>query len=165
MKKHSLVPALISLMFPIVAARFPFAQALAAPSGSAPQLAIIDTDIGDDIDDAFALALALRSPELKILGVTTAFGDTELRARLVDRYLAAVGRKDIPVAAGVATKATNVFTQAAYARQEPERKHPDASLFCSTRFGNIPARSRSSPLVRRATWLRQSNAMRRPFAR
>ena len=69
-----------------------------------PQLVIIDTDIGDDIDDAFALALALRSPELKILGVTTAFGNTELRARLVDRYLAAVGRSDIPVEAGVHTE-------------------------------------------------------------
>jgi len=89
-----------------------------ATAGSArPQLVIIDTDIGDDIDDAFALALALKSPELKILGVTTAFGDTELRARLVDRYLAAVGRTDIPVAAGVKTPANNVFTQAAYAKR------------------------------------------------
>jgi inosine-uridine nucleoside N-ribohydrolase len=86
-------------------------------SGDHPQLAILDTDIGDDIDDAFALALALKSPELKLLGVTTAFGDTELRTRLVDRYLAAVGRSDITVAAGIATKANNVFTQAAYAKQ------------------------------------------------
>ena len=54
--------------------------------GSAPQMVIIDTDIGDDIDDAFALALALKSPELKILGVTTTFGNTEMRARLLDRY-------------------------------------------------------------------------------
>jgi purine nucleosidase len=129
MKKHSLVPAFIALMLPIAGAHLAFAQAPAALSSSAPQLAIIDTDIGDDIDDAFALALALRSPELKILGVTTAFGDTELRARLVDRYLAAVGRKDIPVAAGVATEVTNVFTQAEYARQEPERKHPDGVAF------------------------------------
>lgn len=59
-----------------------------------PQLAVIDTDIGDDIDDAFALALALRSPELKLLGVTTAYGDTELRARLVDRYLE-IGRAHV----------------------------------------------------------------------
>src|ERR1700751_6090683 len=66
-----------------------------------PQLVILDTDIGDDIDDGFALARALQSPELRILGVTTTYGDTELRARLVDRYLAAVGRSDIPVAAGV----------------------------------------------------------------
>lgn len=91
-----------------------------------PQLAILDTDIGDDIDDAFALALALRSPELRLLEISTAFGDTELRARLVDRYLAAVGRADILVAAGVPTPHSNVFTQAAYARQAPGRKHPDA---------------------------------------
>lgn len=103
----------------------------AAPFNAAepPQLAILDTDIGDDIDDAFALALVLRSPELRLLGITTAYGDTELRARLVDRYLAAVGRKEIPVAAGVATPHDNVFSQAAYARQEPERKHADGVGF------------------------------------
>jgi inosine-uridine nucleoside N-ribohydrolase len=94
-----------------------------------PQLVILDTDIGDDIDDAFALALVLHSPELRLLGVTTAYGDTELRARLVERYLAAVGRKDIPVAAGVATPHDNVFSQAAYARQEPERKQADGVAF------------------------------------
>jgi inosine-uridine nucleoside N-ribohydrolase len=105
-------------------------QAAAAPkTAEQPQLVILDTDIGDDIDDAFALALALRSPELKLLGVTTAYGDTELRARLVDRYLAAVGRKDIPVSAGVQTPHDNVFTQAAYARQEPERKPADGVAF------------------------------------
>ena len=53
---------------------------------------IIDTDIGDDIDDAFAVALALRSPELQILGITTTFGDTEMRAKLLDRLLGEVGR-------------------------------------------------------------------------
>ena len=93
------------------------------------QLVILDTDIGDDIDDAFALAFLLRSPEVHLLGITTAFGDTELRARLVDRYLAAVGRKDLPVEAGVATPATNHFTQAAYARQQPDRRHGDGVGF------------------------------------
>ena len=100
-----------------------------AKTDAAPQLAIIDTDIGDDIDDAFALALALRSPELHILGVTTAYGDTELRAQLLDRYLDAIGRADIPVAAGVATPHNNVFTQTAYAHQAPTREHPDAVAF------------------------------------
>jgi purine nucleosidase len=94
-----------------------------------PQLVILDTDIGDDIDDAFALALVLKSPELKLLGVTTEFGDTELRARLVDRYLDAVGRGDIPVAAGVATKTDNVMTQKAYAEGAPNKKHADGVAF------------------------------------
>ena len=108
----------------------PLAWQVAASSQMVvPQLVILDTDIGDDIDDAFALALALRSPELRILGITTTFGDTELRARLVDRYLHAKGRDDIPVAAGIPTPHNNVFTQAAYARQWPEVKHWDGVAF------------------------------------
>jgi purine nucleosidase len=96
---------------------------------SGAQLVIIDTDIGDDIDDAFAIALALKSPELKILGVTTTFGNTELRARLVDRYLKAVGRSDIPVFAGPMTKTNNLMTQAAYAKRDPEKKFGDGAGF------------------------------------
>lgn len=125
MKLLRIFPVLISVLF---AFAVPVPSALAqAGSGEAksPQLVVIDTDIGDDIDDAFAVALALESPELKILGITTEYGDTELRARLLDRYLTAVGRKDIPVAAGVSTPHNNVFTQAAYAEREPARKHAD----------------------------------------
>ena len=118
------IGAAIALAVSATHAQLPAAKALAAS-----QLVILDTDIGDDIDDTFALALALRSPELHILGVTTTFGDTELRARLVDRYLAAVGRSDIPVAAGPGTPAKNVFTQAAYAHRAPDKKHPDAVEF------------------------------------
>src|ERR1700733_3898859 len=81
----------------------------------AAQKVIIDSDIGDDIDDAFALALALHSPELKILGVTTTFGDTELRAKLTDRFLGEAGRPDIPVAAGTATEVKNPMSQRRYA--------------------------------------------------
>lgn len=61
---------------------------------------LIDTDIGDDIDDALALALALRSPELDVVGVTTVFQCAPLRARLVARLLAAYGRPGVPVIAG-----------------------------------------------------------------
>ena len=105
----------------------PAQAAQSAPSR--PQLVVIDTDIGDDIDDAFALGLALQSPELKVLGVTTAFGNTELRARLAERYVEAAGRGDIPVAAGVHTVTANPMTQAAYARRGPERKYADGVEF------------------------------------
>jgi len=93
------------------------------------QLVVLDTDIGDDIDDAFALGLLIQSPEVKLLGVTTAFGQTPLRARLVERYLKAVGRGDVPVAAGVRGPDTDHFSQAAYARREPERQYPDGVGF------------------------------------
>ena len=62
---------------------------------------LIDTDIGDDIDDALALALALQSPELEVRGVTTVFGDTQRRGQLACYLLKVFGREDIPVAAGV----------------------------------------------------------------
>lgn len=122
------LPLLAAIALLPLAALFAGGQTAAQPAPK-PQLVIIDTDIGDDIDDAFAVALALRSPELHILGITTAFGDTELRARLLDRYLAAVGRTDIPVAAGVATPHSNVFSQAAYAQREPDHKHADGVAF------------------------------------
>jgi purine nucleosidase len=86
----------------------------AEPPGNAAEKVIIDTDIGDDIDDAFAIALAVRSPELEILGVTTTFGDTEARARIVDRLLGEAGRTDIPVMAGAPTKTDNVMNQRRY---------------------------------------------------
>ena len=82
---------------------------------SVPQKIIIDTDIGDDVDDAFAVALALSSPELQILGISTTFGDTETRAKLLDRFLGEVGRQDIPVAMGIPTHTSNLLTQRRYA--------------------------------------------------
>ncbi len=82
--------------------------------GKAAEKVIIDTDIGDDIDDAFAVALAVRSPELEVLGVTTTFGDTEARARILDRLLGEAGRADIPVLAGAPTKTNNVLNQRRY---------------------------------------------------
>ena len=62
---------------------------------------ILDTDVGDDIDDAFALALAMRSPEIEIVGITTAWGDTTLRARLVQRFLKENSAAEIPIAVGI----------------------------------------------------------------
>lgn len=98
---------------------------------SSSQKIIIDTDIGDDVDDAFAVALALRSPELQILGITTTFGDTQTRAKLADRLLGETGHSDIPVAEGTPTKANNMFTQRAYAEagRFARASHPKAVDF------------------------------------
>ncbi len=64
------------------------------------QLTLIDTDIGDDVDDAFGLALATRLPELQICGVTTVSGPVERRAELTRVLLDAAGCQSVPVAAG-----------------------------------------------------------------
>jgi inosine-uridine nucleoside N-ribohydrolase len=119
----------------------PFAAfAQTAASSASPEKIIIDTDIGDDIDDAFALALALRSPELEILGVTTGFGDTETRARLTDRFLGEAGRSDIPVAVGASTPTKNPLNQRRYAEGGHFAKsfHPAAVDFLLDQIRRYP---------------------------
>ncbi len=61
---------------------------------------MLDTDIGSDIDDAFALALVLDSPELDLRAVTTVSGDSQARARIAAKMLWEAGRKNVTVAAG-----------------------------------------------------------------
>jgi inosine-uridine nucleoside N-ribohydrolase len=76
--------------------------ATAAEALARPVPVILDTDIGDDIDDTWALVLALKSPELDVKLVVTDFGNTEQRARIVARVLELAGRTDIPI--GIGTK-------------------------------------------------------------
>src|SRR5712671_4461998 len=94
---------------------------------------IIDTDIGDDIDDAFAVGLALRSPEFQILGISSAWGDTHLRARLLSRLLKETGGTDIPVAMGITKHPAgklDTLSQAAYAEGGPaDQNYPNAVDF------------------------------------
>ncbi len=91
MKKAFIVFILLGLAGPVLAAG-------PRPPEKIPIL--LDTDIGSDIDDAFALALILNSPEFDLLGVTTVSGDAEARARLTAKLLEDAGRQDVPVVAG-----------------------------------------------------------------
>ena len=61
---------------------------------------VLDTDIGSDVDDVLALATLFGSPELRLDGVTTVYGDTLLRARMVSRVAAVAGRSTGPVVPG-----------------------------------------------------------------
>ena len=84
---------------------------LAAWSAAAQQPAaevILDTDIGTDIDDAWALGYALKSPSFHLLGVTVTDADTPARARIACKLLHRLGRTDVPVAVGRRTPAVPV---------------------------------------------------------
>lgn len=85
---------------------------------------IVDTDIGDDIDDALALALVLKSPELEVRGITTVHGDAATRATLVCRMLHLIGRAEIPVAIGKSSPNPNRAGQMQYAMRPSFRKRP-----------------------------------------
>jgi purine nucleosidase len=102
---------------------------------------LIDADIGDDIDDAFALGLALSSPEFEILGVSASFGDTATRAKMFDRMLGELGRSDIPVAMGTPTAVNlTAFTQRRYAEggNIAPRSHANAVDFVLAQARKYP---------------------------
>lgn len=62
---------------------------------------ILDTDLGDDIDDAWALVLALRSPEIDLKMVVTDNRNATYRARIAAKLLTLAGRTDVPIGLGV----------------------------------------------------------------
>lgn len=64
------------------------------------QKVIIDTDLGGDIDDAFAVALLLASPEFEILGIVMDHGLTKKRAQIACRMLYETGMENIPIVVG-----------------------------------------------------------------
>lgn len=64
---------------------------------------ILDTDNGDDIDDLFALYLALSRKDIEIVGITTTYVNTNLRARQINKVLKLAGLTNIPVYAGLGT--------------------------------------------------------------
>jgi inosine-uridine nucleoside N-ribohydrolase len=99
----------------------------ASPSPAADKIPVlIDTDIGSDVDDAVALALAVASPEVELVGVTSVGAAADDRAWLVCRFLTQVGVKNVPVAIGDTTpEKTDIDWQIQY------RRHP-AAIFNRT---------------------------------
>ncbi|RBG44980.1 nucleoside hydrolase, partial [Xanthomonas oryzae pv. oryzae] len=91
-------------------AQQPVAAVQSTPALVQTEKVMVSTDIGDDIDDAFALGLLLRSPQLQVLGIASAWGDTTLRAQLLQRLLQQVGRSEIPLAVGARTTSSIAFS-------------------------------------------------------
>ena len=79
-----------------------------------PTPIVLDCDPGHD--DAIALLLALASPELEVLGVTTTYGNQTLEKTTANalRVLELAGRTDVPVARGAAAPLSRSSTVAAH---------------------------------------------------
>lgn len=76
---------------------------------------ILDTDIGGDIDDTWALVMMLKSPELDVKLVVSDTGDTSYRAKIIAKMLEIAGRTDIPVGVGIPFKMQqNKYSQSAW---------------------------------------------------
>ena len=80
------------------------AMSLAVPlfGGVKPVPIILETDIGDDVDDMYALVLAARSPQVDLRAVTTLYGNVALRSALARKVLLLMRKDQAPVASGEA---------------------------------------------------------------
>lgn len=62
---------------------------------------ILDTDIGDDIDDTWAIGILLGSKDIDLRLIVTATNDTPDKTRLLAKVLEHMGRTDIPIGTGI----------------------------------------------------------------
>jgi len=100
----------------------------AKPAKPAPIPVILDTDIGDDIDDTWALALLLKSPELDLKLVVGDYGEAQYRARLLARLLERAGRSNVPVGVGLDIAPRGEGRQAAWIKDYDLKSYPGKVL-------------------------------------
>ncbi len=141
---------------------FVLLMALALSAAQASPV-IFDTDIGTDIDDAYALVALMNRPELEVLGITTVSSDAVARARLAAKLLAVAGGKwsRVPVYAGISTptqymkqvewaaefEAANLHASGAvdFMRREIEKRPGQVTLIAVGELTNVAALLQSSP--------------------
>ena len=94
--------SLVVLALTLVGRGVPAAEPPGEKTAAATKIPVIlDTDIGGDIDDTWALAFLLKSPEFDVKLVVSDSGDTVYRARIIARMLEVAHRTDIPVGVGI----------------------------------------------------------------
>ncbi len=85
---------------------------------------ILATDIGDDIDDTWALGFLLKCPELDLKMVLTEYGKARYRAKLLAKFLQTTGHTQVPVAVGPDNEPTGEGGQAAWVKDYDLSSYP-----------------------------------------
>jgi inosine-uridine nucleoside N-ribohydrolase len=111
-QKHCLAWLLLGLL----------ASQLAAAPAKIP--VILDTDIGDDIDDTWALALALKSPEIDLKLVVGDYGKPDYRAKLLAKFLETANRTDVAVGLGIELNVGQQLRQEAWIKDYSLDRYP-----------------------------------------
>jgi len=89
---------------------------------------IYDSDIGDDIDDTWALVTLLKCPELDVKLVVGDQGRVEYRAKLFAKLLETAGRTDIPIGMGLAVNAKGMGGQRGWVADYDLKSYPGKIL-------------------------------------
>jgi len=145
------------------------AQSTPDQTSPGPIPVILATDIGDDIDDTWALGLLLKSPELDLKLVMTEYGKGQYRAKLLAKFLQATGHAGVPIGIGPDVEPRGQGGQAAWVkdydlRSYPGKVHPDGiqalvdtvmqssrpiTLICIGPMPNVAAALAREPLIAR----------------
>jgi inosine-uridine nucleoside N-ribohydrolase len=121
MRSETLVCVLILLSSVMTLSARAAEPSAASPKSKTP--VILDTDIGGDIDDTWALALLLKSPELDLKLVVADTGDTPYRAKIIAKLLETAGRTDVGVGVGI-RQSTQAGPQAPWVAGYDLAKYP-----------------------------------------
>jgi hypothetical protein len=116
------------------------AEPIAADTKPAVQPVILDTDIGSDMDDTWALVMMLRSPELDVKLITSASEDTQYRTKIIAKLLETAKRTDIPIGTGISTLRSDQPDSSYWSRRQKE--------WCKGRF---KSETRGGPIMRHPT--------------
>lgn len=112
----------------LAATAAPWARADDARAANAVPV-VFDTDIGDDIDDTWALGFLLRCPELDVKLAVGDYGRPVYRAKLLAKFLQAAGRADVPVGLGLElARPKGEGQQAAWVKDYDLAKYPGQVL-------------------------------------
>ena len=133
MNSEPIIASLIPIMRPIILTGLAiilslFVAGCATHQQPAPKATgipvIFDTDIGDDIDDTWALGFLLRCPELDVKLVMGDNGKAEYRAKLLAKFLETAGRSDIPVGMGLEVPHQDADRQHEWIKDYDLKKYP-----------------------------------------
>src|ERR1017187_6364354 len=119
------IVACLGLLWPgFTLTALPASAAETPPAKPAAIPVILDTDIGDDIDDTWALALLLKSPELDLKLAVGDYGKAQYRAQLLAKFLERAGRSDVPVGVGLDVSPRGDGRQAAWVKDYDLKAYP-----------------------------------------
>jgi inosine-uridine nucleoside N-ribohydrolase len=112
-----LIRLLLALGVGLLATPAPAAQPARLP-------VILDTDIGDDIDDTWALGLLLKCPEVDVKLVVGDHGKPLYRTKLLAKFLEIAGRTDIPIGMPLDTRQHGGGRQSAWVSDYNLNRYP-----------------------------------------
>ena len=116
-----LFPLVLCLIFGILATGCASSQ---ISRTATPIPVIFDTDIGDDIDDTWALGFLLRSPELDVKLVVGDNGKPDYRAKLLAKFLETAGRTDVQVGIGLDVSQEQDERQSGWVKDYDLKEYP-----------------------------------------